>query len=62
MHNEELHDQGDQIKYNDIGGYVTHIGEMIYAYKSLVGKPEGKTAAVRLGVDVRILLEWILEK
>jgi hypothetical protein len=30
-------------------------------YKILVGKPEGRNHSEGLGVDTRIILEWILE-
>jgi hypothetical protein len=32
------------------------------AYKIVVGKPEGKDHSEDLGVDGRIILEWILGK
>jgi hypothetical protein len=38
------------------------MGEMRNAYKMLVGKPEGKRSLEHLGVDGRIILEWILGK
>jgi hypothetical protein len=36
--------------------------EMRIACKILVGKPEGTDNLEDLGVDGRIILEWILEK
>jgi hypothetical protein len=37
-------------------------GEMRNAYESLFGEPEGKRHSEDLGVDGRIMLEWILGK
>jgi hypothetical protein len=36
--------------------------EMINANNTLVGKPEGRDHTEDLGVDGRIILEWILKK
>jgi len=36
--------------------------EMRNAYKIFVGKPEGKNYSEDLGVDGKIILEWILRK
>jgi hypothetical protein len=36
--------------------------EMNNMYNILVGKPEGKRPLERLGVDGRVMLEWILWK
>jgi hypothetical protein len=41
---------------------VAHMGETRSAYKILVGKPEGKRPLVRLGVNEKITLQWILGK
>jgi hypothetical protein len=41
---------------------VTRMGDMRNAYKILVGKPEGKNHSGDLGVDGKIILEWILRK
>jgi hypothetical protein len=38
------------------------MGEMRNVYKILVRKPEGNNHSDDLGVDVRIILEWILAK
>jgi hypothetical protein len=38
------------------------MGEMRKAYIMLVGKPEGKSHSEDLGIDGRIILEWILLK
>jgi hypothetical protein len=38
------------------------MGEMRNTHNILVGKPEWKRPRGRLGVDGRILLEWILRK
>jgi hypothetical protein len=36
--------------------------DMRNAYKILIGKPEGKRYAEVLGVDSRIICEWVLQK
>jgi hypothetical protein len=38
------------------------MGKMRNGYKILVGKPEGKIRLEDLGVDGKIILEWILGK
>jgi hypothetical protein len=38
------------------------MGEMIHAYKILIGNLEERDHSEDLGVDGRILLEWILGK
>jgi hypothetical protein len=38
------------------------MGEMTNAYNVLIGKVEGKDYMEDLGVDGRMLLEWILRK
>jgi hypothetical protein len=38
------------------------MGERRDAYRVLVGKPEERTYSKDPGVDVRIILKWILEK
>jgi hypothetical protein len=35
------------------------MGEMRYAYKILIGNPEGMNYLEDLGLDGRITLEWI---
>jgi len=61
LHNEDLHNltlhkyyEGDQVKEGDMSG------EMRNAYTVLVGKPEGRDPSEDLGVEVRIILQWIL--
>jgi hypothetical protein len=41
-------------------GHVARIGEVRNIYKTLVGKPKGKRYAKDLGVDEKIILEWIV--
>jgi hypothetical protein len=36
--------------------------EMTNAYKMLLGKPEGRDHSKDLGIDWRIILEWIFGK
>jgi len=43
-------------------GHGARVGEMRNAYKSLVRKLKERDHAEDLGVDVRIILEWILGK
>jgi len=43
-------------------GHVKHTGEMRSAYEILMGKSEGKRPLGRIGIDVKTVLEWILEK
>jgi hypothetical protein len=43
-------------------GHVAHMGEMRNACKILVRKPEGRYHLEDLGVDGRIILEWIVWK
>jgi len=43
-------------------GYVGRMEDMRTAYKILVREPEGKKPLEYLGVDERIILEWILGK
>jgi hypothetical protein len=42
--------------------HVARIRKMRNSYKISVGEPEGKRFLEDLGVDGKILLEWILEK
>jgi hypothetical protein len=70
LHNEELHNLHASINIIRVtrsrrirrAGHVAHMGEMRKAYKVLVGKSEGNTSLQDLGVDGRIILEWIFEK
>jgi hypothetical protein len=41
-------------------GHAACMGEMRNAYNILVGKSEGKRPLGRLGIDGKIILEWIL--
>jgi len=41
---------------------VAHIGELTSSYTILVGKSEGKNCSEDLGVDGKIMLEWIIRK
>jgi hypothetical protein len=38
------------------------MGKMTNAYKILVCKPEGRVESEDMGVDVKIILKWILGK
>jgi hypothetical protein len=70
QHNEELH--GLYTSQNIIRviksrrmrcvGHVVHMGEIRYAYNISVRRNEGKRPCGRLGIDWRILLQWILGK
>jgi len=42
--------------------HVAGVVEIRNAYKIFVGKPEGKKHSEDLGVDGRIMFEWILGK
>jgi hypothetical protein len=42
--------------------YVARVGEMRNAYKILVGNLNEKDHSENLGVDGKIVLEWILRK
>jgi hypothetical protein len=41
-------------------GDVTHMEDVRNAYKTLVGKPEGKRPLEDLGIDGSIILKWVL--
>jgi hypothetical protein len=43
-------------------GHVAHVREMRNAYKILDGKPERNRQLEDIGVDGKIILEWILGK
>jgi hypothetical protein len=69
LHNEELHNLHSSpyiirvIKSRRLWRWVDDVAcmkEMRNAYKILVGKPEGKDHEEDLGMDGRIILEWIL--
>jgi hypothetical protein len=45
-----------------LAGHVAYIERMRNAYSILVGNPEGKNHTEDLGVDRRIILEWVLGK
>jgi hypothetical protein len=45
-----------------MGGACSINGRGANAYNIFVGKPDGKRQRGRLGVDGRIILEWILGK
>jgi len=42
--------------------HVARMGKMKNAYKILIGKPEVKKHSEDLGVDGKVMLEWILGK
>jgi hypothetical protein len=42
--------------------YAAHMKEIIYAYKILVGKPQGNRPLRRLGINGRIIVKWILQE
>ena len=41
---------------------MARIGEGRWAYRILVGRPEGMATWNNLGVDGRIILQWIFKK
>jgi hypothetical protein len=43
-------------------GHVACMGEMPNATNTFVGKPERRDHSEEIGVDGRIILEWILKK
>jgi hypothetical protein len=43
-------------------GHVARMEQMRNAYKVFVGKTEGKNHSEDVGIDGRIILEWIFEK
>jgi len=70
LHNEELNDlycspnivweiQSGRMRWV---GHVARMGEGRGVYRVLVGKPEGKRAVGRPGIDWRIILRWIFRK
>jgi hypothetical protein len=52
----------DQIKELKWARHIACMEEMGNAYSILVGKPEGKRHLQDLGIDGRVILEWILGK
>jgi hypothetical protein len=66
LHNEELHNFSASqniirmIKSRRISGAL--IRDMKNSYETSIGKPEGKRPLGSLGVDGRLILEWILGK
>jgi hypothetical protein len=70
LHNEELHNLYASPNLNRVvksrrmrwAGHIDRMGTMINAYKSLVGKLEGKRPFGRARRRWRIILEWILRK
>jgi len=70
QHNEELNDlyfTPDIIRIMKSrimrwAGYVVRVGDRRVAYSVLFGKPVGKKHLEDLGVDGRILLNWIFRK
>jgi hypothetical protein len=70
LHNEELHNLYPStnivrvIKSRKMrwAGHVTRMEEMRNAYKILVGNLKRRDRWEDLGIDGKIILEWILEK
>jgi hypothetical protein len=70
LHNEELpklHASPDIIEMNKSmwvrgAGHVAHMGEARKAYNISAGNPEGKRPLEEVGVDVSVIVEWILQK
>jgi hypothetical protein len=52
----------DQAKEGEMGRACSTHDEKLYAYRILVGKPEGKTQLGRPNVGGMITLRWILER
>jgi hypothetical protein len=46
----------------EIGGACNTLGEMRNAHNNLNGKTEGRSHLEDLGIDGKIILEWILGK
>jgi hypothetical protein len=70
LHNEELHNlhsfpdiiKGVKSRTTRWAEHAAQKGQMRNAYRVLVGKPEGKMLLGRLGIFVRIILIWVLNK
>jgi hypothetical protein len=66
LHNEGLHNAHCSSNIGMITmrctRHVARMQEMRNAYKMLVGKPEGRKPLEDLGVDGKIILNWILGK
>jgi len=45
-----------------MGGTLACMGDRKSIYRALVGEPEGEEHLEYLGVDGRIILEWVLKK
>ena len=43
-------------------GHVANIGKKRDAHRCLIGRPDGKSPLQDIGVDGRIILNWILKK
>jgi hypothetical protein len=70
LHTEELHNlypspnimRVTKSRRMTCAGHVARMGDMRNAYNILVGKPERKKTLEDIGVDEKIILEWILGK
>ena len=56
------YNSGNQVKKTEKAGHVARMGERRYAYRALMGKPEGRRPLERSGVDGRIILKLIFER
>jgi len=61
-HNLIKHNYRNQIKKNEMGEHVAHLGEKRGAYRVLAGKHKEKANLEDLGVDGRIILKRIFKK
>jgi len=52
----------DKARRMRLAGHVARMGEIINAYKILIGKSVGNNHSEDLGIDRSIILEWILGK
>jgi hypothetical protein len=70
LHDEELHNLYSvtytirmmKSRRMRLAEYVAHVGEMRNSYKILVGKSQRRDHSDDLGVDWKIILEWMLGK